>query len=684
MLRFPILAFVSAALLTSGINAFASSAPPTGFTYTTLGGGWNEIAGIVPLEDGRVLAWERGGRIWMMTADGDRIEPPILDIHDEVGAWRDFGLLSVVPHPNFLANGEFFLLYVVDRHHLLYAGTPQYNPNADEYYAATIGRITRYTADARTNFTTVDPASRKVLLGEDKFTGIPVVHQSHSVGTLVFGEDGTLLASVGDNASYEEVDLGGQVSGGYVDQALVDGILKAKENVGAFRSQLVDCHCGKVLRIDPVTGDGVPSNPFFDPASPRAPRSRVWSLGLRNPFRMAIEAETGSHDPADGNPGTLLIGDVGWIVWEELNRATGPGLNFGWPIFEGLEFHPDYSEANVANLDAPNPLGGDCDEPFFRFRTLLLQDTLLANPKWLNPCAVEQAEDATRSGAITETVYNGFLGQSYVKYTSLSGGWIQWTVSVPKASTWTLGFRYALGTTAKPMKLEVDGAVVANPLSFSGTGAWTEWRLREQSLTLGAGTHTVRLTTTGSGGPNVDGLAVYPPGAPVVVPATIPTFEHRRALADWNHSSGQARVPGYSTGAAVTLPIGGPTSGIVGATFGGQCAIGGSRVHFDSWPPAWHDRAFFGDFSSGWLRAFGINSAGTATWLGVFDPNFGNVVAIVAHPTDETLWAVRWPGELVRIAYEPGGNQLPKLVVTSTQPWGPSPLASNVTARARR
>jgi len=662
-------------MLTAIVGSFASAAPPTGFTYTPLSRGWNEIAGIAPLEDGRVLAWERGGRVWMMTSEGERIEPPLLDIHEEVGAWRDFGLLSVTPHPNFLSNGQLFLLYVVDRHHLLYAGTPQYDPNADEYYAATIGRITRYTADLATGFTTVDPASRTVLLGENKLTGIPVVHQSHSVGTLVFGDDGTLLASVGDNASYEGLDYGGQVSGGYVDQGLADGILRAKENVGAYRAQLVDCLCGKILRIDPNTGDGIASNPFFDAAAPREPRSRVWCLGLRNPFRMSIEPETGSHDPADGDPGTLLIGDVGWVELEELNRAVGPGKNFGWPVFEGLEFHPQYSEADVANLDAPNPIGGACNEPYFRFRTLILQDTQSPSAIFLNPCGALQAENAAHSGSVNETVYGGFQGASYVKYTNPNGGWIQWTVNVPNAATWTLGFRYALGTTAKSMKLEVDGATVVNPMSFASTGAWTEWRMREQAVTLTAGSHTVKLSTTGAGGPNVDSLAVYTAGAPPLIPVGIPTFKHQRAVADWHHSNGQARVPGFTSGAAVALLIGGPTAPVIGTGFGGQCAIGGPRVNFESWPAEWSDRAFFGDFSSAWIRAFRLNQAGAVVWLGVFDPSFGNVVAIVAHPSDETIWAVRWPGELVRIAYEPGGNQLPKVAVTSSQPWGPSPLA---------
>jgi len=360
---------------------------PANFVEEQVGNSWSEVTGIAFAQDGTMFAWERAGRVWMLHDDEWH---NVLDIHDEVGGWRDFGLLGFALDPNFLANGRIYLMYVVDRHYLLNFGTPSYNPNSNFYYNATIGRITRYTLDVDNEFHTVVPGSRFILLGETKTTGIPILHESHGVGSLVFGSDGTLLASTGDGASYNAVDTGGGTGGSYAAQAITDGIINSKQNIGAFRSQLVDCHNGKILRIDPETGNGVQSNPFYSAASPRAAKSRVWAMGLRNPCRITVRPGTGSADPLVGDPGSIYIGDVGWDTWEELDVSDSPGQNFGWPLFEGMNAHSGYTAANVFNRDAPNPLaGGGCDT-YFRFRDLIVQDSTNPNPTFPNPCDTDE------------------------------------------------------------------------------------------------------------------------------------------------------------------------------------------------------------------------------------------------------------------------------------------------------
>jgi PKD repeat protein len=331
--------------------------------------------------------------VWGFEVDGHRLHDPLIDISDEVGNYLDHGLLGFALDPDFLSNGYIYLMYVVDHHHLEFAGTPDYDPQANDYFRATIGRITRYTARSEDDFRSVDPGSRLVLVGETADSGFPMLHLSHGVGSLAFGTDGTLLASCGDGSTFNALDTGGDVGGSFALLALAEGIITPTEDVGSFRSQLVTSLNGKVIRIDPATGDGVPGNPFFDPQAPRSAQSRVWALGLRNPFRMTLRPGTGSLDPADGDPGVFYIGDVGGGQWEEINVADGPGMNFGWPLYEGMDLHPGFSIAAVANLDAPNPLFGvdGCDQSHFLFSDLLLQATTDPDPFFPNPCDPVQA-----------------------------------------------------------------------------------------------------------------------------------------------------------------------------------------------------------------------------------------------------------------------------------------------------
>lgn len=317
-------------------------AQPVGFSDQTFVGGFVQAVGLTFDANNRMYVWEKGGKVWIVE-NGAKLSTPMLDISEEVGNWRDFGMLGFALDPNFLSNGYIYVLYLVDRHHLLNHGTPSYNPATNEYYAATIGRITRYTATAASNFTTVDYASRLVLFGATASDGFPSLHQSHGIGQLVFGTDGTLLASFGDGASYSSVDEGSAGETYYVD-ALADGIITSAQNVGAYRSQRLDSYAGKLLRIDPATGLGLPSNPHWT-GNGSDPASKVWARGLRNPCRITLRPGTGSHNPADGDPGVIYIGDVGWGNKEELDVVDAAGQNLGWPKYEGIDYQPGYNNA---------------------------------------------------------------------------------------------------------------------------------------------------------------------------------------------------------------------------------------------------------------------------------------------------------------------------------------------------
>ena len=265
-------------------------------------------------------------------------------------------------------------------------GTPGYNP-ASSSTGATIGRITRYKTTTSGSNTVADLSTRFILLGETRQTGICIMHDSHGLGTLAFAADGTLLATAGDGGSYYLVDKGSDTDTDF-QTALNDGIIRPAENVGAFRAQILNSHNGKLLRIDPVTGNGVSSNPYYSAAQPRSPKSRVWAFGLRNPYRFSIKPGTGSTNPAAGDVGEIFVGDVGWNTYEEVSIITKGGVNCGWPLFEGLTAQPGYTSAVTANLDEPNPLYGigGCTKQYFNFQDLIKQVTADNNKTVFNSC----------------------------------------------------------------------------------------------------------------------------------------------------------------------------------------------------------------------------------------------------------------------------------------------------------
>src|SRR5687767_14945317 len=124
---------------------------------------------------------------------------------------------------------------------------------------------------------------------------------------------------------------------------------------------------------------------------------------------------------------------------------------------------------------------------------------------------VLQAESANLFGARVENDNSGFTGTGYVDFAHASGDWVEWAVNVAAGAggPHRLEFRYANGSAAdRPMALRVNGTVVRPSLSFPPTGTWRTWQTVSLDVTLNAGANSVRLTTVGSGGGNLDSLTV--------------------------------------------------------------------------------------------------------------------------------------------------------------------------------
>ena len=271
--------------------------------------------------NGLLYVAEKSGTV-AVVENGSVLPAPFIDIKDRVNRAIDRGLLGLTVHPDFPGTPYVYLLYTYDPPET--AGLV--GEDRPDGKGQRVSRLTRVTADATSDYKTAVPGSEVVILGKASTwenIGDPEAEQndpapfacgpdgafvddcipadgwSHSIGTVAFGPDGMLYVGNGDSSTWSTV------------------------NSGSLRSLRIDSLAGKILRIDPDTGQGLPDNPYWD-GDADSNRSRIWYLGLRNPFRFAVH-------PTDGK---VWAADVGWEDWEELNQAPG-GADFGWPCYEG-------------------------------------------------------------------------------------------------------------------------------------------------------------------------------------------------------------------------------------------------------------------------------------------------------------------------------------------------------------
>ena len=286
-----------------------------------------------PQDSSLVYIAEKNGTIKLFDTDTNSFLPDFLDLTGAVNNVQDRGLMDMELHPNFPADPYIYVFYVVDPPQVQgESGNDGPDGGGNRY-----SHVVRFTADAATNYQSVVAGSEVILVGGagesladisgagaidstspsnvnvrpsdiDPVTGeliddyLAVDSRSHAGGALSFGPDGALYISTGDGTSFNFADP---------RSALV---------------QDIDSLRGKILRVDPLTGEGLADNPFVEPGDDlSANASKVYQLGLRNPFSMAFDA--------DGN---LLITDTGWNFYEEINSG-GPGANFGWPYYEGAD-----------------------------------------------------------------------------------------------------------------------------------------------------------------------------------------------------------------------------------------------------------------------------------------------------------------------------------------------------------
>lgn len=84
-----------------------------------------------------------------------------------------------------------------------------------------------------------------------------------------------------------------------------------------------------------------------------------------------------------------------------------------------------------------------------------------------------------------------------------AGEWLKYTVNVPTAGAYSVGLRFASGSSGGSAHLEIDGTNVSGSIGLPGTGGWQSWQtITTAGLSFTAGTHTLRLVfdTSAAGG----------------------------------------------------------------------------------------------------------------------------------------------------------------------------------------
>src|SRR5262245_18179712 len=222
----------------------------------------------------RLFVVEQAGTIRIVSG-GQVLSTPFLDITSKVLPGGERGLLGLAFDPNYTnPNNGFFYVF---------------------YTSQPAGQVTiaRYRVTANPNV--ADAQSELVLKTQAHAT-----FSNHNGGALVFGPDGCLYAGLGDGGGGGDPDGNGQNRGTLL--AKVIRIAKA-----------TDAPCAAAL-----------GNPFVN--TPGA-RGEIWALGVRNPWRITFDRQTGD----------LFIADVGQGAREEVNfQPPGvAGRNYCWKAKEG-------------------------------------------------------------------------------------------------------------------------------------------------------------------------------------------------------------------------------------------------------------------------------------------------------------------------------------------------------------
>jgi uncharacterized repeat protein (TIGR03806 family) len=288
-----------------------------------------------PGDNRRMFVVEKPGRIWVIP-DVTAATPTralFLDLTSRVTTSTDNnderGLLALAFHPRYASNGFFYLWYTT-------TATTSAGGGLHD-------RLARFRVSA-TNPNAADLDSEQPLITQRDEAG------NHNGGQLLFGPDGYLYLSLGDEGGANDQYQNSQ----RIDRDFFAGIIRLDVDLQPG-SLAPNPHASVHASTYAVPAD----NPFvgatsFNGASLSATsvRTEFWATGLRNPWRMSFDSATGK----------LWLGDVGQGTREEINVITRGG-NYGWNYREGNINGPRSNPPAGVSLtppiwDYPNPSQG--------------------------------------------------------------------------------------------------------------------------------------------------------------------------------------------------------------------------------------------------------------------------------------------------------------------------------------
>jgi PQQ-dependent dehydrogenase (s-GDH family) len=310
------IAIATAALISTGV-AYAQQSPADvveaafPFEKSVLVDGLKAPHEIRIGTDGQLWVTERiGERLVRIDPKGGDVKTAYqFDIPDVLEG-SQAGVMGFAFHPDF-GNGT-DQIFVVHTYEDAERVDPTRSDEADPYYRL-FQKVVRLDWDA---------ASETVTSATDILTGIPA-NNDHNSGRIVFGDDGKLYLTVGDQGHNQLVNYTRPIES---QRLPTSAEIEAGDHIA---------YQGKVLRIN-EDGSTPEDNPTLDGV-----QSHVFTLGHRNAQGIAV-----------GPDGTLYINEHGPSSDDEINVLVAGG-NYGWPHVSGLvdDSHYAYGNWSAASVD---------------------------------------------------------------------------------------------------------------------------------------------------------------------------------------------------------------------------------------------------------------------------------------------------------------------------------------------